>query len=94
MLFKDTFSFPQLQTSNFCQDQEYKLKIDNKTLNLSFLYDFKLYKVKKLDQIKLYRKLFGFFSQKNLFVKNKRLNNLCNKIFYTLNILITNLTNV
>lgn len=47
--FENAFSFSQPKTSNFCQNQEYKLEIDYKTPHLSYLLDLKLYKIEKPD---------------------------------------------
>lgn len=49
ILSKDTFSFLQLESSSFYQNQEYELEIDNEAPSLSFLLNIRLYKIEKPD---------------------------------------------
>ena len=73
---------------------KYPKKLMSCSMLLFFVINFRLYKMRKPDQIKLYKKPSGFFNKKNLFTKNKKFNNIYNKTFCTLNMLITNLTDV
>lgn len=54
----------QLETSKFYQNSRYKWKNNDKALDLHFLFILRLYKIEKLDKIKLHKKLFGFFNKK------------------------------
>lgn len=72
ILFKGVFSLPQLQVSNFCQNQKHELEIDNKALSLLFLFDFKLYKIEKPGQIKPCGIPSSFFNKKNTYLQKTK----------------------